>query len=249
MARKTPGRKPAKPAHALARSKADRPKKASRLDRKTAKIHEYMAEVGRYFYKIGKALAEVRDGRLFLEKHGTFDEYLSSEVSIARSTAYKFIRIATTFQEDVAERVGVERLEASLGYLDATPEDDSPDDLPGMKIRVKTADGTLVKPILDASLRDIEQATKEVLARNRARVALAHGGAGQDDVTAFLENVRAVLGKANDEITRVSATWSSTEETHLVRIDRVRFGNLWRTLSMIANVAAGDTKKRARTKR
>lgn len=75
------------------------------------------------FIKVGKALAEIQEGRLYRETHATFDEYLKAKWNLSRSRGYQLIEAA-----EVAEAVSTnggqidnERQARELAKVD--PED------------------------------------------------------------------------------------------------------------------------------
>ena len=48
------------------------------------------------FVDVGNALAEIRDGKLYRDTHGTFEEYCQERWGISRPRAYQFIEAAET---------------------------------------------------------------------------------------------------------------------------------------------------------
>lgn len=48
------------------------------------------------FVTVGRALAEIRDGRLYREAHGTFEAYCDQQWSLSRPRAYELIAAAST---------------------------------------------------------------------------------------------------------------------------------------------------------
>ena len=50
------------------------------------------------FFKVGLALCEIRDSKLYRRSHPTFEKYCRDEFFIARGTAYQYIESAMTMK-------------------------------------------------------------------------------------------------------------------------------------------------------
>jgi hypothetical protein len=150
---------------------------------------------------------------------------------VARSTAYKFIRIATVFAEKAALTIGSEKLEVALRYIDATPEDETPEQIPSLKVPVVTKGGrTRRKPLAEATIAELKQATRRAHEKGRA----SSDESADADAQSFLERARGQLDRANLEETRIHL------RSGKVSVSGVDFGNAWRTFAILAKVARND---------
>ncbi len=228
-------RKPAKKTNAVARRSAA----LDELDAITREIKQLKRAIVENFYELGKRYARVRDRELFKPRYDTFEDYLETELSDSRETAYKFIRIAESFTKTFALAHGSERVTAMLRYLDATPEDDGPDDLPAMRITVTGKDGKrATKPITRASSREIDRAAKAKRAENRA--------ISSDDVpdTKRAEQFRVKalrkLERAQLDDVKLDVQCSARDGCHRVTLENVKLEDTWQAFTIVARVARGD---------
>lgn len=163
--KKAPAKKPAARksdpiATTTAHAQADR---QARLDELVGLVKQRMTDVVASFWDIGAALSEVRRDKLYkVERHTTFEAFLSAHDLPGKTQAARLIAVARKTPRAVAIHLGQEKTYALLGFADATPEADTPADL---------VDGRKVfggKTAAQASVRDIEQATREQHAKNAA---------------------------------------------------------------------------------
>lgn len=134
----------------------------------TCEIVALKGRVGQGLYEIGVRLARVHDEELWIAGHDSFEGYLGDAVGLSRSTAYRLMRIARHFNAAIAQRYGVEKLEAALRYLQATPEAERPGDLLAAEIRIRDDQGRFESISLhDATARQINEAA--ALLRNLER--------------------------------------------------------------------------------
>lgn len=147
-------------AAATAHAKVDR---QARLAELVALVKQRMTDVVASFWDIGEALSEVRRDKLYVvERHRTFEAFLSAHDLPGKTQAARLIAVARETPRAVAVKLGQEKTYALLGFTDATPEADTPADI---------ADGRKVfggKTAGQASLRDIERATREQRAKNES---------------------------------------------------------------------------------
>ncbi len=210
---------------------------AKRLDRATAEILKLQRTIEESFYKLGLRLREVRDERLYEARYESFEEYLEKEVAKSRETAYRYIRVVETFQEEFALEKGVKKLGSYLRYLKATPEDDGPEDLPKIEISVRSPRGGMVKKkITEASADEIDLAARAVEARVRSGAA-PPGEAAL--ARRFASAAFDALDRANLEKTNVTVECSKKHGCHVVAVSNVKLANAARTFGVLARAARG----------
>ncbi len=155
---------------------AARAARNAKLEALTADIKQKMVEVIDAFYDIGLALREILEEKLYLAGgYRSFEAFLLAHGLFARSQAAKLIAVVKNVPRAKALLLGAEKSYALVAYTRETPEADSPAEI---------VDGGSIggKKVGEASLRDIEAATREVRAKKpvteaaRARaVATAKG--------------------------------------------------------------------------
>lgn len=228
------GGKPRKSSSAVVKKGAQ----ASRaLESATREIVRLKQAIGSSFYELGRVLARVRDERLYeAGGHATFEDYLDQAVEISRATAYKFIRVATVFSERFAVEWGADKLVAALRYIDATPEDEKPSDIPKLSIPVVSEDGKVTKkPIAKASVREIERASQSVSRKQHDRGERRAPASAEAD--RFVSRAKERLDAANLEMTAVDSEWWPAGKAHVIRVGQVKVANAWRTFEILAKVA------------
>lgn len=145
-------KKPAASVEKTPSLRAKRPKgdvltqRASRaaLDRATRAIKHLHRDGARNAWRIGQQFAQVAELSLHTARgHATMRDYAEAALAIDGDYAYRCMRIAQAFSEDFATDHGTEKLDRMLRYLAATPEDDGPAGVAGMKVRVPQEDGSV----------------------------------------------------------------------------------------------------------
>lgn len=116
------------------------------------------------FFEIGKALKELRDKKLHLALgYKSFVAMLEDRKLIGRTQANKLIEIVSRVPLATALKLGPEKAFALVRYTDATEALDTPEGL----VEEGATLGT--KPAIEASKRDIEQATKKLRRASKAK--------------------------------------------------------------------------------
>ncbi|MFO0608381.1 MAG: hypothetical protein U0324_34765 [Polyangiales bacterium] len=188
---------------------------AARLAELTALVRRKMTAAVESFYDIGEALREVMDKGLFAAAgHATFDDFLAAEGLMGRRQATKLIAVARRVPREHALRLGHERAYALSAYAEAANDTTVAELVTG----AATVAG---KPAVEASLREIEAATREARARaadegpraearrersredealaKAVREALRGAGVGRPAVQVVGDEVRVVLTRAQAE--------------------------------------------------
>ena len=145
--------------------------KAAALARNTARLAELVALIRRRmtdvvesFYDMGEALREVVEHKLYAAAgHASFKAFLAAERLLSARQAAKLIAVVRKVPREQALALGQERAYALVAYTNATPEDDSPEGLLSKNAVIGS------KTLQDASLRDIEAATKATRAKEKAK--------------------------------------------------------------------------------
>lgn len=142
-----------------------------RLSALEQQIREQYAEAARNLWRIGRALAEVRDEELWRDAgHTGFDVWLQATALLGRSTAYKAMRIASEFSEDQAARFGTEKLAAGIRLLSVSAQEEQPGDLLAGSVPIRNRDGTFDSvPFIEASPAQIHQAAAQAAHTRRQR--------------------------------------------------------------------------------
>lgn len=131
------------------------------LDRVSAQLRELMRRGPTARYDIARKLAHVEALELFRARdYATVAAYGADVLGVDEDWVTQSIRVADAFSEGVVEIFGFDKLDRALRLIAATPEDDSPDDVPTLMIRVPTPDGLDVvsKPFARATLLDLTRA-------------------------------------------------------------------------------------------
>lgn len=185
-----------------------------RLAELLALVRRRMTEVVEGFYDIGEALREILDHKLFaVAGHKSMAAMLGAEKLMSFRQASKLITVVRRVPREQALALGQERAYALVAYTDATPEDDSPEGLLSKNAVIGS------KTLQDASLRDIEAATKATRAKEKAkRPATAAEREKSRADEALKKRVRAALRDAG--IGRVEVTLG--REVVTVRFSRAQ---------------------------
>ncbi len=151
-------------------------------------IRKLKGRIGQDVYALGELLCHIRDEQRYKEAgHRSFSQYLAA-VDISRSQASRLVDIYTHFSAEIARRYGIDKLEAGVAYLRATPEDERPGDLIAADLRLRDERGEeLVKPFHEATADEIRAARRLVEeAKDAARPISAGVRAWSAGLEAFL---------------------------------------------------------------
>ena len=131
------------------------------LDRATRNLKTLCKSQYANAWRIGRALLQVSELNLHQARgFTTLDDYASKLLDLSRDTTFQYMRVAEAFSESVVGAFGPERLDRGLRYIAATPEQETPAQLPMLKVRTRTADGAVrEKDFAEASIDEIRAAT------------------------------------------------------------------------------------------
>ncbi|MBI4512171.1 MAG: hypothetical protein HY698_21235 [Deltaproteobacteria bacterium] len=191
-----------KPAPKARASSPDRgislPQGAAReaLDRTTKELKKLQRDAAKNHWAIGRKLSQVVE--LGLHKARGFasvEEYAEKSLGIARTTTFQYMRVASAFSEEVAATFGAERLDRALAYISATPEDETPEDIPTLKIRIpQSGDQPAVeKDFAESSVSELRLA---IAGARPARRKRGMSGDMPAEVVKSLEGAAKALDKA-----------------------------------------------------
>jgi len=185
--RKTPSRAKKAPA-ALSQDSA-----RLALDRATKSIRGLQKDVARNAWRIGRSLALVAELGLHRARgFASLEAYAAKSLDLTAGTAFLYMRVAQAFSETAVATFGAERLDRGLRYIAATPEDESPKELPTLRVRVRDDDGAVrEKDFAEVTLVELRAATKAERDAARPRTKRA-----AEDTAALLERVNAALDAA-----------------------------------------------------
>ncbi len=164
--------KPALPVALAERAKALHAARQGRLARVAhaaiARIRERQIDIAANMVDIGLALAELKAAGV-AESIGRagFGDLCAQELNMAVSTANALVALATRVPREIVTRFGPDRARALLELVDATPEDDTPEEMLTAKVALPSG-RTL--DVAAASARELRDAAKELRdARPEAR--------------------------------------------------------------------------------
>lgn len=162
------------------------------LDRATRNLKTLCKSQYANAWRIGRALLQVSELNLHHARgFTTLDDYAAKHLDLSRDTTFQYMRVAEAFSESVVAAFGPERLDRGLRYIAATPEQETPAQLPTLKVRTRTADGAVrEKDFAEASIDEIRAATTAERGETKPKRPKALDPAAK---TATLEAVNAAL--------------------------------------------------------
>src|SRR5262249_37408368 len=121
------------------------------LAKATGTLRALVKQSERNAWQIGRKLTELDTlGVPEATGYASAADYANDELGIPRSTAFLYMRAAGAFSQSMVATFGVTKLNRALAYIAATPEEETPRDVPTLKIRVPDAEGTVHdKPFAD----------------------------------------------------------------------------------------------------
>ncbi len=143
------------------------------LDQATKVIRSLRRKRERNAWAIGRRLLQVAElGLHHARGFTTLEAYAEELLDLSRSTAFQYMRVAHAFGERMVSEHGVEKLDRALAYIAATPADETPADIPELRVPVHADDGTIhTKSFPDVTAIDLRVATQRERQRNRRRTA------------------------------------------------------------------------------
>ncbi len=163
-AKKTAAKKTAAlPKELAARAKAQHDAKLARLAERArdaiARIRERQADIAANMVDIGLALVELKaDGMAEALGRSGFAEVCEKDLRMPLSTANSLVALATKVPREIVTSLGPDRARAVLELVEATPEDDTPDDVLHAKLALPSG-RTL--DVAAASTHELREAAKE----------------------------------------------------------------------------------------
>ncbi len=119
-----------------------------------------------------RAIARMKEGNLFLAGGYTeFDDWAKAEVKLSRTQLRLYERVSAKFDIDEIELHGPAKLDAALTYKNAKLQ------LQGRRVDLEheqltiiyAGDVAVTKPLLECTVREIEDATRELHAKSAER--------------------------------------------------------------------------------
>ena len=192
---KSTTKKSTKPARKKVPDALNREDARAALDRATRNLKALCRSQYANAWKIGRALLQVSELNLHHARgFATLDDYAAKRLDLSRDTTFQYMRVAEAFSESVVATFGPERLDRGLRYIAATPESETPAELPTLKVRTRTADGAVrEKDFAEASIDEIRAATTAERGEAKPKRAKAPDLAA---TAATLEAVNAALDAA-----------------------------------------------------
>ncbi len=152
-----------------------------------AGIARRKARIAEDFYEIGLALSELLKKKLYFALgHRSFQEMLAARDVMGTTRAKQLIAIVDNMDRERALALGSEKAYALARYTAATPEPDTPEWLLSQGAKLGG------KPIAEASLREIQEATRDVRKKASPRKSASPEAKAAEDAKRALA---AWLGK------------------------------------------------------
>lgn len=129
-----------------------------RFDYLTGEIRRLAVDCDGHTYQLGVHLNEMSGGLYAAGGFDTLKQYIEEALPLKSNQAMKAMRIARAFAAEDASRFGIEKCDAWLRYIAATPEADAPAELRVARIPVLRPDGVAYVPAAEATVIEIEAA-------------------------------------------------------------------------------------------
>jgi hypothetical protein len=161
---KSSPKKPELPRALAERAKAQHLNRMERLSERgraaIARIRERQTDVAASMVDIGLALAELKAvGVAEALGRSGFAEVCALDLRMALSTANVLVALATRVPREVVTRLGTDRARAVLELVDATPEDDTTEEV--LRAKLALPSGRTLD-VANASAKEIRDAAKEI---------------------------------------------------------------------------------------
>ena len=175
-----------------------------------------LATLTETFWRVGEKLHAVIDERLFLALgYQDFGKYVDARLGVAIAQAYKMVRVVRNYARGDAEKLGLERATSLVRYAKHVGVD------PGELVRADAVVGD--KPVLQASVRDIDAAARAAYAakrEGRSRAPAARAVKRED--RRMSEALAALLMTANIRGARITVAKGDL----VIRLDRAKLRKL-----------------------
>jgi hypothetical protein len=143
-----------------------------------ALIRSILDRIKADFYQVGLLLKRLKDSRAATALgYAGFHELCKVELDLSGSAVDGLVRIVENYGPDLARRLGRSQALALLKLCDATPEDDTVEDLVGGTVRLPSG-STL--DVGDSSVRDKLEAAKEIREAGAKRPARGRSTSAND---------------------------------------------------------------------
>lgn len=150
----------------------------ARYDELTAAMRRLAVDCDGHVFALGTHLNEMAGGLFRTGGYDSLAEYVTEALPIGVNQAYKAMRIARQFTEADVSRFGIEKCDAWLRYIAATPDEDAATDLHVARIPVVLEDGTrsavaaasATRAQIDAAAALVRQSLEPALAEDVKRL-------------------------------------------------------------------------------
>jgi hypothetical protein len=206
------------------------------LDAATKKIRAYKRAIGENVYGLGVELMKVSDGKLYLARHETFEDYCNSDdVRVRHDQAYCYVRVARAFNEKAVREHGVDKLDAGIRYCKATKAHESY--LEVLRARIPVGLYGETKSFAEATTAEIEEAATRLARRNGAARKRPDGF---EDADAICQQVtRAIASLRNKPPVTVKTSFSRKRKKHVIDIRGIDVDAIDNILRTIVNGLGG----------
>ena len=156
------------------RAKAQHAAKLERLATRAraaiARIRERQTDIAANMVDIGLALAELKEeGMAEALGRSGFAEVCERDLRMPISTAHALVALATRVPREVVTRLGPDRARAVLELVDATPADDTPEDVLDAKLKLPSGETLEVASASVQEIRDAARAFRDAHAPKEKR--------------------------------------------------------------------------------
>jgi hypothetical protein len=207
--------------------------KQAMLDAVTTRINELGLNEGEVAHEIGRLILRVRAEGLHLEKYESIKEYIDDRLVVSRTVAFKYARVAERYTAEMVRSVGCEKLDAIIAFARVTRAPNVIDPFES-DLDVIAPDGTTIKKrFADATLREIQTASRA--ARMEKRATEAAGLTAEEAFNALLCDVNLRLRDAGLETVEITSDW--VDGRGLVMASDLDASNMERVFTIMANAA------------
>lgn len=134
------------------------------FERLNAVVHTAKSAAGKQLWLAGESLRQIRDRELWVAGgFSSFTDYLDREAATGRQFSYKLMKVAEQFNVLIAERYGIDKLNAVVAYINLTEVEERAGDALAADIRIRDESGQFaVVPLHTATTEQIRAASKLV---------------------------------------------------------------------------------------
>lgn len=239
--KKTPAKKkPAAPRALAARAKAAHAARMERLARTAWEAIDRVRALRRGieadFLEIGEALVALKaDGIPEALGLASFEAVVETHLDISRTKAEQLIAVATRVRRELAEKLGQDHAAALVELADATPDDETPEDLFNATLTLPDGTALVVRDAKPALLRAAAAMFRQARQTKRSW-GLTTKATERKRLAAIRAQARTVEGLARARFD-LKATHHPDGADLTIRVPLARLGELAAALAKVVRAA------------